>query len=103
MKLLIILCIEEHEKQVRRLLRDEKVPVYSEINIHGYSNEHHDADAMNWFAHDETERFSKLFFSIQSSDSVKGVMDAVRAYNEKHEGMKNYPLHAYQLNVEDAV
>jgi hypothetical protein len=103
MKLLVILCIEEHEKQVRRLLRDEKVPVYSEIKIHGYSNEHHDADITNWFAHDEVERFSKLFFSIQSNESVKKVMDSVRNYNAEHEGMKNYPLHAYQLNVEDAV
>ena len=103
MKLLIILCIEEHEKQVRRLLSDQKVPVYSEINILGYSNEHHDADITNWFAHQDVERFSKLFFSIQSAEAVKKVLAAVKNYNEEHEGEKNYPLHAYQLNVEEAV
>jgi hypothetical protein len=103
MKLLVILCIEEHEKQVRRILRDNKVPVYSEINIQGYNNEYQKADITNWFAHDEVERFSKLFFSIQSNESVKEVLDVVRTYNDNHEGMKNYPLHAYKLNVEESV
>ncbi len=100
MKLLIILCIEEHEKEVRRLLRDEGVPVYSEMDIHGFNTKKHKPDISNWFAHDYSERFSKLFFSIQNDEEVKRILEAVRTYNNEHENTTRYPLHAYQLNVE---
>ncbi len=103
MKLLLILCIEEHEKEVRKLLRKEKVPMYSEVDVQGYLNENSDADVSNWFAHDEVKRFSKLFFCIQTDEKVSAVILAVKNYNESHEGMKNYPLHAYKLNVEETV
>lgn len=100
MKLLIILSIEEHTKIVRKLLREEGVPVYSETDIYGFNTEEHKPDISNWFAHDHDERFSKLFFSIQTEHAVSRVLDAVRKYNLEHENTKNYPLHAYQLNVE---
>ena len=65
MKLLLILCIEEHEKEVRKLLRSQKVPMYSEVDVQGFKNENGNTDVSNWFAHDEVKRFSKLFFCIQ--------------------------------------
>ena len=103
MKLMIILSIEEHTKQVRKLLREEGVPVYSETDIYGFNTEEHKPDISNWFAHDHRERFSKLFFSIQTEDAVKRVLEAVRKHNEEHKNAENYPLHAYQLNVEASV
>ena len=103
MKLLLILCIEEHEKEVRKLLRNQKVPMYSEVDIQGFKNENGDADLSNWFAHDKVQRFSRLFFSIQTEQNVSAVLGAVKNYNEAHEGIKNNPLHAYKLNVEETV
>lgn len=103
MKLLLILCIEEHEKDVRKILRSQKIQMYSEVDVQGFKNEKHEADIDNWFAHDEVERFSKLFFSIQSDQKVSAVLGAVKSYNEMHEGLENYPLHAYKLNVEETV
>jgi hypothetical protein len=100
MKLLIILSIEEHTPIVRKLLREEGVPVYSETDIYGFNTEEHKPDISNWFAHDHEERFSKLFFSIQTEEAVKRVLEAVKKHNEEDLHTKNYPLHAYQLNVE---
>jgi len=100
MKLLIILAIEEHTKEVRKLLREEGVPVYSETDIYGFNTEDHKPDISDWFVHDRQDRFSKLFFSIQTEDAVKRVLKAVKVHNEEHKNTKNYPLHAYQLNVE---
>ena len=100
MKLLIILSIEEHTQIVRKLLREEGVPVYSETDIYGFNTEEHKPDISNWFAHDHNERFSKLFFSIQSEAAVKRVLEAVKKHNQENKNVQNYPLHAYQLNVE---
>lgn len=103
MKLLIILSIEEHTKDVRKLLIKEGVPLYSETDIQGFTTEEHKTDISNWFAHDTVERFSKLFFTMQSKEIIKRVLVAVKAYNQEHVDAANYPLHAYQLNVEASV
>lgn len=100
MKLLIILSIDEHKQDVRKLLKNEGVPVYSETDIYGFNTEEHKPDMSNWFAHDHVERFSKLFFSIQTEGAVKRVLEAVRKYNSNEKHDKSSPLHAYQLNIE---
>ncbi len=100
MKLLLIMSIEEHASEVRKILRDNGVTVYSETDIHGFSTEQHKPDISNWFATETFKRFSKLFFSIQNKEAVATVLNAVKEYNQLNAESKNYPLHAYQLNVE---
>ncbi|MFN1835462.1 hypothetical protein AB2B38_009390 [Balneola sp. MJW-20] len=103
MKLLIILSIEEHTDIVRKILADEGVPMYSETDIYGFKTDRHQPDLSNWFAHENDGTFSKLFFSIQTEEAVDNVLQSVKNYNAQHEDSKNYPLHAYQLNIEKHV
>ncbi len=102
MKLLIILAIEHHTKEVRKILREEGVPTYSETDIYGFDTEKNKPDISNWFSHNGGQRFSKLFFSFHTKEGVKRVLETVRKYNEKDDANENYPLHAFQLNVEDS-
>lgn len=103
MKLLIILSIEELTKDVRALLKEEGVPVYSETKVHGFNTQTHKPDISNWFSSDSVERFSTLFFSFLSEAAVERVLSAVKTFNEENESNQNYPLHAFQLNVEASV
>ena len=103
MKLLIILAIEEHTKDVHKLLMQEGVPIYSETDIQGFNTEKHTPDISNWFAHQNEARFSKMIFSIQSEEVVAKVLLAIKGFNQEHVNEVNYPVHAYQLNVEASV
>lgn len=103
MKLLIILSIDETSDQVRQILKDANVPVYSETDIHGFKTNKHQPSLDNWFGSSNGGTFSKLFFTFHDGDSLHAVMEAVRTVNSTNEAFKEYPLHAFQLNVEDAV
>lgn len=103
MKLLIILSIEEYTDDVRKILSRQKVPIYSETNVHGFRTDEYQPDITNWFAGDDHGVYSTLFFSIQDGNCVKRVMQEVRAYNKETGAEKQNPLHAYSLNVDEAV
>lgn len=103
MKLLIILSIEEYTDDVRRIMARQKVPMYSETQVHGFRTEAYQPDISNWFAKDEHGVYSTLFFSIQDDDCVKRIMDEVRTYNEGKGETQQNPLHAYQIEVEQAI
>lgn len=103
MKLLIILSLEEHADDVRKILARQKVPIYSETEIHGFKTGAYQPDISNWFARNDHGVYSTLFFSVQDEASVKRVLDDVRDYNSNEESVRQNPLHAFQLNVEEAV
>lgn len=103
MKLLIILSVEEHANEVRRILARQKVPIYSETRVHGFRTEAYQPDIANWFAQDDFGIYSTLFFSFQDETAVRRVLDEVRTYNESKNTDTTNPLHAYCLQVDRAV
>ncbi|NGP87677.1 hypothetical protein [Fodinibius halophilus] len=103
MKLLIILSIEEYTDDVRKILARQKVPIYSETEVHGFRTDKHQPEITNWFAGGDHGVYSSLFFSIQNEECVKRVIDEVKAYNKETGAEKQNPLHAYSLNVDKAV
>lgn len=103
MKLLIILSIEEYTDDVRKILSRQKVPIYSETNIHGFRTEKHQPDITNWFAGDNHGVYSTLFFAIQDGECVKRVLGEIKSYNKETGVEKQNPIHAYSLNVEESV
>ncbi|MGK7369724.1 MAG: hypothetical protein ACNS64_05875 [Candidatus Halalkalibacterium sp. M3_1C_030] len=103
MKLLIILSIEEYANDVRMILAKQRVPVYSETEIHGFRTEAYQPDLSNWFASDAHGVYSKLFFTFHQSGSVKGVMEEVQKYNDQKGDDQQNPVHAYLVDVEQSV
>jgi hypothetical protein len=105
MKLLIILSIEEYADEVRRILVNQRIPIYSETEIQGCrcDTEGKVADLSNWFANTDTMVYSHLFFAFQDKQSVEKILSEVDHYNRMHgEDLPN-PIHAYLLNVEKSV
>lgn len=103
MKMLIILSINETADEVRKILKNNKVPVYSETDIHGFKTSKYQPDLDNWFGSSNGGVFSKLFFTFHDGETLRDVMQAIKTFNEEKEQYKEYPLHAFQLNVEDTV
>lgn len=103
MKLLIILSIEEYANDVRMILAQQKVPVYSETEIHGFRTEEYQPDISNWFAQDAHGVYSKLFFTFHQTDSVKRVLEEVRKYNTKKGDDQQNPVHAFLIDVQEFV
>lgn len=102
MKLLIILSVEEHTDEVRKILARQKVPIYSETEVHGFRTEAYQPDISNWFANNEHGIYSTLFFSIQDESCVDRVLGEVRSYNKQQGEDQPNPLHAYSLNVDQS-
>jgi hypothetical protein len=103
MKLLVVMSIEEHSADIRRLLREHGVIVFSETDIRGYKFLPSAAgeDRSNWFAHTDPAVYSHLFFSVVEALKAQKAMDAIAAYSRDRR-LEN-PIHAFRLNVEQFV
>ncbi|NBC26254.1 MAG: hypothetical protein GVY08_05305 [Bacteroidetes bacterium] len=101
MKLLIILSVAEFTNEVRSMMTKNNVPVYSETEMYGFRTEKHQPDIRTWFSQGDQGIYSTLFFSFQSEETVKAILEEVKEYNNEFEGDRDNPLHAYQVSVED--
>ncbi len=100
MKLLIILSIAEYADEVRKMMSENNVPIFSETEMHGFRTEKYHPDVRSWFSQGDYGVYSTLFFSFQSKEKVSHMLDEIRAYNERYKGDRDNPLHAYQVDVE---
>lgn len=101
MKLIMLMCIEEYARDLRKILVEHGVPTFSETNIDGYRLEEGDI-ASNWFSTGGRRGiYSHLFFSFLAESKTGELMDAVREYNKKKDD--KHPLRAFLLDVEDHV
>jgi len=103
MKLLMILSVAEYADEVRKLMVQNNVPVYSETEMHGFRTERHKPDIRSWFSQGSHGVFSTLFFSFQDEATVNRILEQVKAKNEACSGERENPFHAYVLGVETFV
>ncbi len=101
MKLIMLMCIEEYAKDLRKLLVKHGVPTFSETNIDGYRLEEGDI-ASNWFSTGGRRGiYSHLFFSFLEPSKAEELMTAIETYNKGKEN--SHPLRAFLMNVEGQV
>ncbi|MDX1639661.1 MAG: hypothetical protein R3281_16985 [Balneolaceae bacterium] len=101
MKLILLMCIEEYARDLRKILVKHGVPTFSETNIDGYRLEEGDI-ASNWFSTGGRRGiYSHLFFSFLETTKAEELMEAIKAYNEEKDD--NHPLRAFLMNVEGQV
>ena len=100
MKLLVVMSIDEHSAEIRKLLREHGVIVFSETDIRGYkfTPAGEGGDRSNWFAHADPAVYSHLFFSVVEKERALEAMNAIGAYSSQRR-LEN-PIHAFQVNVE---
>lgn len=101
MKLIMLMCIEEFARDLRKILLEHQVPIFSETNIDGFRLEEGEI-ASNWFSSGGRRGiYSHLFFSFLPAAKAKELMNAVTTYNNQNEA--GHPLRAFLLDVEDQV
>ncbi|MGD8427338.1 MAG: hypothetical protein PVH63_06880 [Balneolaceae bacterium] len=101
MKLIMMMCIEEYAKDLRKILLQHQVPIFSETNIDGFKLEEGEISS-NWFSSGGKRGiYSHLFFSFLAESKTGELMEAVKEYNEQNGD--GHPLRAFLLDVEDHV
>ena len=99
MKLIALMCVEENAEMARKLLKDVKVPAFSESEMKGYKLFDED-QSNNWFADKHTLDNSHLFFTMCDEAKAEELMIAIE--HCKKEKNENH-VHAFQLNIEKYV
>jgi hypothetical protein len=98
MKLIVVMGIEEHKEKLRKIFRDQKVPVHSELPILGFTHQDAYDEAGNWFSVHHPLVDSQLLFTFVDDSKADELMSGIRALCA-NEHLPN-PIRAFQLNVE---
>ena len=98
MKLVGIMSLEEHRQQVRDLLRDQGLQIYSETDILGHSTE--TIARIGWFAASQPiPDYGTLTFAIVPDENADAVYQAIV---DLRAGMGDidHPVRAFVVPVE---
>lgn len=98
MKLLVVMSIEAHANEIRKLFVQHQVPVYSEAPISGFRLPPAAAHADNWFADRHVQVYSHLIFAFVQASKAGELLDAVRTLSA--EMAEPNPIRAFQLSVD---
>lgn len=101
MKLLLITTIKEFEKNVKNLLVNSGVSVFSYTAVKGYKAEGKEASADNWFAAEITESNSLMFMAFVADEKMDEVCEKVKNFNAKQEFQSK--VHVATLNIEKSI
>ena len=96
MKLIALMCVEEYVEDARRLLKEQKVPAFSEVGMQGYKMSDPD-ESDNWFASKHILDNSHMFFSMVDDEKANDLMVAI---DKCKANKKISSVHAFQLAIE---
>ncbi|MBI9072626.1 MAG: hypothetical protein JEY94_13570 [Melioribacteraceae bacterium] len=99
MKLVAIMCVEQYIERAKHLLYDLKIEAFSETDLQGYKKDNDD-ESTNWFGSKKHFTSSKMVFTLCDDKKADEIMQAVEIC--KHE-IKDNPVHAFVLNVEQVI
>jgi len=98
MKLLLITAIKEFEKDIKQLLKKTQVKSFSYKEVKGFKDNSEDALEANWFAANEQEIESVLFYAFVKEEKIDGLFDMVKEFNTEQVTKSN--IHVAVLNIE---
>jgi hypothetical protein len=99
MKVVILMCVEEFVEEARGLLKEQKVPAFSEVGMQSYKLDEPD-ESDNWFASKHYLDNTHLFFSMVDDKIADDLMAAIEVCKQNK---KLNSVHAFQLAVEKFV
>ena len=100
MKLLLITTIKEFEKNVKNLLVNSGVSVFSYTTVKGYKADQK-ATVDNWFAAEITESNSLMFMAFVEEDRIDHIYAKVSTFNTKQEFQSK--IHIATLEIEKSI
>ena len=100
MKLLLITAIKAYEPDVKEILESAAVTKYSYKEVTGYSGDAQESIVGNWFAEDNNETDSVLFFAFVRKEIAHEVLTLANAFNDKQ--ILPSQVHVAILNIEES-
>ena len=100
MKMVIITCVSDYEKDIMKLLEKAEVNAFSAFNIEGYKNEKNELDFQSWFPPTKLGSESLMFFSFDTSDKAQNLFELIREYNGS---LASNPVKAAVMPVEKSI
>ncbi len=101
MELLIITAVQSFEKDIKRLLKENKVKVFSHLDVTGFKDHGHETHDENWFASSVGEYQSALFYAFVEDSAVDGVIQAIKNFNSSLDVGSH--VHAAVMEVKKSV
>lgn len=81
MNLLVITAVRAYEKDVKRILKENRVCVFSYMDVVGYKDPAEKPLPGNWFASDIGERQSTLFYVMLENGKAEHVLRSIELFN----------------------
>lgn len=101
MKLLIVTCIKEYEKETVELFMKAEITAFSNTDINGFKTNDAQNLISNWFSAATDHVNSVLFFTFTETGKVDKLLDEAKTFNENTKS--NNPLKAIVLDIEKYV
>ncbi|MEO0046951.1 MAG: hypothetical protein RL705_2142 [Bacteroidota bacterium] len=98
MKLLIVTAITEFEKDIKSMLKEANVKVFSYRNVTGFRDVSEEFIESNWFASEMNETESLLFYAFVKKENVDLIFQLVADFNAKQETKAQ--VNVASLNIE---
>jgi nitrogen regulatory protein PII len=98
MKLLLITAVREFEKDIKLILKKAQVKSFSYKDVKGFKDNSEDALEANWFATNEQEIESILFYAFIKDEKVDRLFEMVKIFNVEQVSKSN--IHVTVLNIE---
>ena len=100
MKLLIVTCLKEYQKEVAKIFEQAGIMVFSVSETMGFKENHSINLLDSWFSSGK-EHFDSIFlFSFTAEASAEKAMALIKVYN--NENKTNFPIRAFLVPVEKA-
>ncbi|MBC7844964.1 MAG: hypothetical protein H7Y10_00555 [Flavobacterium sp.] len=98
MKLLLITAVREFERDIKEILKKAQVKSFSYKDVKGFKDNSEDALEANWFAANEQEMESILFYAFVDEERMEKLFEMVKDFNAKQISKSN--IHLAVLNIE---
>lgn len=94
MKLVFLMCLEDDEAVVLRLLEAHHVAVHSRLPVEGHG------DGLQGWTGEVAPYRSRLLFTVVPADRAAALLEAVSRLDTVSD--EGHPVHAWQVDVEAA-
>lgn len=99
MKLLIVTCIREDEREVRKIFHQTGIKLFSVLNARGIKDEPDTNLLDDWFGNQDGETDARVLFSFSMPEAAKHCITLINELNQMLD--KSFPIRAFMLSVEE--
>ncbi len=100
MKLLLITCIEEFEKDVKKILNLSGVKAFTLQSVQGYKN-NSESELDNWFSSDQVAIDSLLFTVFIQEKYLDEIIKEIETFNAGQTTLSK--MHLASFNIEKSI